>query len=310
MLKRIAVLLCASLCLLAGACAEETLTALRQETADGWHETYTTTQGQTIQIDAPILVPDEGEWVSGYQVQKSPPIEGELLAGYRVRTILADSVSLSLPLDQQEEENLSRQLGAFQGSRRYGRAVPQLRALSYQEACRTAEGIVNTLFDRTLTDYVLSSGEVADWENGQTYLLCFVPKQNGLPVNCDSVTLDIRSANYWYAHVSFHSYQETETHLALVPFAQVRQEVLAAIESGKAYENQGLGDLGPMEAITQVQLEYALFSQKGKKLLLPVWTVDFETTGHEETGENVGRLSFSAQTGKQLIWNGTGYRIP
>ena len=165
---------------------------------------------------------------------------------------------------------------------------------------------MNTLFDRTLADYALDFGEVADWENAQTYLLCFAPKLNGLPVSSDSFTLDYRGKDHWYLLAQLHDYQPVEPALDLLPFAQIRQEVLAAIESGKASESLEMNQRGAIQSITRVQLEYMPFSQKEKQLLLPVWAVDFETAGQD----SAGRLYFSAQTGKPLVWNGNGYQLP
>ena len=96
-----------------------------------------------------------------------------------------------------------------------------------------------------------------------------------------------------------------EADLELVSFATVQENVLASLEAGKAEDSLGMSQSGPIASITQVQLEYALFTQKGKQLL-PVWAVDFETAGQE----GFGRMYFSAQTGKPLVWNGNGYQTP
>lgn len=306
MKKRLTTLLCAAVCLLSSACAESRLDALRRETADGWHQTYTTAKGQTIQMDATILLPEDGQTVASYQVNEQPALDNDRLSGYRVRSVQSDSISLVMPADPQQEEEQNKALGKFQESRRCGRTVPEIQGLSYQEACQTAEGIINDLFDRTLADYALDFGEVATWENGQTCLLCFAPKLNGLPVPSDSLTLDYRGKDHWYALVPFHDYQEVEPDLNLVPFATVQENVLASLEAGKAEDSRGMSRSGPIASITQVQLEYALFAQKGKQMLLPVWAVDFETAGQE----NSGRMYFSAQTGKPLVWNGNGYQMP
>lgn len=298
-------LLCAAACLLSSARAESHLDALRQETAGGWHQTYTTAKGQALQIDAAILLPDNGQTVASYQVNERPALDNDRLSGYGVRSVQSDSISLVMPADPQQEEKQNKSLGKFQESRRYGRTVPEIQGLSYQEACQTAEGVINALFDRTLADYALDFGEVATWENGQTFLLCFAPRLNGLPVSSDSLTLDYRGRDHWYALVPFHDYQEVEADLELVSFATVQENVLASLEAGKAEDSLGMSQSGPIASITQVQLEYALFTQKGKQLL-PVWAVDFETAGQE----GFGRMYFSAQTGKPLVWNGNGYQTP
>lgn len=126
------VLLCLSAPLSALAKAPtSTLADLRAETAEGWHETYTA-HGRTIQIDAPITLPDtEAFPILTVRLAPAPLTQGEAAA-------LMDGIATYSERDDEWVERFASGLGSLRLINRDG-YFTYTRSASFDALCDEAD---------------------------------------------------------------------------------------------------------------------------------------------------------------------------
>ena len=213
-----------------------------------------------------------------------------------VATVQTDSSAQETPLDLTVGAFDESASGRFVNSVRHGKTPSHTtlkNSLTLEEAQAILNDELNRLVNKSIDDYGLIWTEIAEWKHMETWLLYYGQRFFNFTCFNASLTMDVRTQQYH--HVIVPHYEVKDIVYDDVPLA-AWSVIMESVEKYLSTHKRGTPET--------LELGYLMQENGSEYLLTPVWHLGLTVSnGFEE-------VYFSVQTGEEIPWSGSAYRLP